>query len=203
MAPKAPAIAVFVATMANCTSVAANVEAALKPNQPNSRMNVPSMAIGMWWPGMRAGLAVLGRTCRCGGRARWRRRARRRRRRRAPRRSRRSRRSRRRGSSCPRSWRASRRPRSTPRTAGSRCAPQKRPQIDEAAPLPALGHRPGRDRGRGVHEGHHVEEEAEQRRRDAVAATAPSRPATGTPSCREPIRRLADRRRRGRSSRSS
>ncbi len=47
-APKAPAIAVFVATTANCTSVAAKVDAALKPNQPNSRMNVPSMAIGMW-----------------------------------------------------------------------------------------------------------------------------------------------------------
>ena len=58
-APKAPAIAVLVATTANWTSVAANVEAALKPNQPNSRMNVPSMAIGMWWPGMRPRLAVL------------------------------------------------------------------------------------------------------------------------------------------------
>ena len=59
MAPKAPAIAVLVATMANCTSVAANVEAALKPNQPNSRMNVPSMAIGMWWPGAPRGLPSL------------------------------------------------------------------------------------------------------------------------------------------------
>ena len=56
MAPKAPAIAVFVATVANWTSVAANVEAALKPNQPNSRMNVPSIAIGMWWPGSARGL---------------------------------------------------------------------------------------------------------------------------------------------------
>src|SRR5919106_429441 len=50
-APKAAAMAVFVATVANCTSVAANVEAALKPNQPNSRMKQPSMAIGTWWPG--------------------------------------------------------------------------------------------------------------------------------------------------------
>ena len=58
-APKAPAIAVLAATTANWTSVAAKVEAALKPNQPNSRMNVPSIAIGMWWPGMRARLAVL------------------------------------------------------------------------------------------------------------------------------------------------
>ena len=56
MAPKAPAIAVFVATVANCTSSAENVEAALKPNQPNSRMNVPSMAIGMWWPGRARGV---------------------------------------------------------------------------------------------------------------------------------------------------
>ena len=54
--PKAPAMAVFVATTANCTSVAASVEAALKPNQPNSRMNVPSMAMGMWWPGMALGV---------------------------------------------------------------------------------------------------------------------------------------------------
>ena len=30
---------------------------------------------------------------------------------------------------------------------------------DEALPLPPLRHRPRRDRGRGVHEGHHVEEE--------------------------------------------
>ena len=58
IAPKAPAIAVLVATTANCTSVAANVEAALKPNQPNSRMNVPSIAIGMWWPAIVARLAV-------------------------------------------------------------------------------------------------------------------------------------------------
>src|SRR4051794_37851082 len=50
-APKAPAMAVFAATTAKRVLVAANVEAALNPNHPNSRMNVPSMAIGMWWPG--------------------------------------------------------------------------------------------------------------------------------------------------------
>src|SRR3954452_17328505 len=49
--PKAPAMAVFTATVANCGSELANVDAALKPNQPNSRMNVPSMAMGMLWPG--------------------------------------------------------------------------------------------------------------------------------------------------------
>jgi len=47
VAPKAAARAVFRATMARAASVAAKVEAALKPNQPNSRMNVPSMAMGM------------------------------------------------------------------------------------------------------------------------------------------------------------
>ena len=47
-APKAAAMAVFVATRANRVSVAAKVDAALNPNQPNSRMNVPAMAIGMW-----------------------------------------------------------------------------------------------------------------------------------------------------------
>ena len=52
VAPKAAARAVFRATTAKRTSVTAKVEAALKPNQPNSRMNVPSMAIGMWWPGI-------------------------------------------------------------------------------------------------------------------------------------------------------
>src|SRR5918995_4835552 len=51
VAPKAAAMAVLVATTANCTSVAASVEAALKPNQPNSRMKQPSIAMGMWWPG--------------------------------------------------------------------------------------------------------------------------------------------------------
>src|SRR6266545_2815253 len=45
VAPNAAAIAVLAATMANWTSVAARLDAALKPNQPNSRMNVPSIAI--------------------------------------------------------------------------------------------------------------------------------------------------------------
>ena len=48
VAPNAAAIAVFVATIANWMSVAASVDAALKPNQPNSRMKQPSIAIGMW-----------------------------------------------------------------------------------------------------------------------------------------------------------
>ena len=58
-APKAAARAVFRATTAKRVSVTANVEAALKPNQPNSRMNVPSMAIGMWWPGRARGVPSL------------------------------------------------------------------------------------------------------------------------------------------------
>ena len=56
MAPNAAAIAVLVATVANCTSDEANVDAALNPNQPNSRMNVPSNAIGMWWAASVRGL---------------------------------------------------------------------------------------------------------------------------------------------------
>src|SRR5262245_19757624 len=58
-APKAAASAVLVATTANWTSVAARVEAALNPNQPNSRMKQPSMAIGTWWPGMVLGVPSL------------------------------------------------------------------------------------------------------------------------------------------------
>ena len=52
-------MAVLAATVANWMSVAAKVEAALKPNQPNSRMNVPSIAIGMWWPGIALALPSL------------------------------------------------------------------------------------------------------------------------------------------------
>src|SRR3954468_1767435 len=47
-APKAAARAVLVATIANWMSVAASVDAALKPNQPNNRMKQPSIAMGMW-----------------------------------------------------------------------------------------------------------------------------------------------------------
>ena len=55
-APKAAAMAVLAATTPKRMSVTDNVEAALKPNQPNSRMNVPSMAIGMWWAASVRGL---------------------------------------------------------------------------------------------------------------------------------------------------
>ena len=51
-APNAPEIAVLAATVANCTSVAESVDAALNPNQPNNRIKVPSIAIGKWWPGI-------------------------------------------------------------------------------------------------------------------------------------------------------
>src|SRR4051812_44814021 len=47
-APKAPASAVLAATTANWMSVAASVDAALNPNQPNNKMKQPSIAIGMW-----------------------------------------------------------------------------------------------------------------------------------------------------------
>ena len=55
-APNAPAIAVLTATTANRLSVAESVDAALKPNHPNSRMNVPSIAIGMWCAASTRGL---------------------------------------------------------------------------------------------------------------------------------------------------
>ena len=45
---------------------------------------------------------------------------------------------------------------------------------DEAAPLPPLGHRPGRDRGDGVHEGDHVEEEGEDAGGDGAAGQRPA-----------------------------
>ena len=35
-----------------CVSVPDSVEPGLNPNQPNARMNVPSTAIGMLWPGI-------------------------------------------------------------------------------------------------------------------------------------------------------
>ena len=54
-------------------------------------------------------------------------------------------------------------------------APQNRPQPDERLPLPPLGHGPGGDRGHGVHEGHHVEEEADDGRAADVAMASPDR----------------------------
>jgi hypothetical protein len=59
VAPNAAAMAVFVAATAKRTSVAAKVDAALKPNQPNSRMNTPSMANGTLWPGIARGFPSL------------------------------------------------------------------------------------------------------------------------------------------------
>src|SRR3990172_1415173 len=46
-APVALAIMVLVATTASRVSMPERVEPALKPNQPNARMNVPSMTCGM------------------------------------------------------------------------------------------------------------------------------------------------------------
>src|SRR5581483_6788937 len=50
--PVAEASMVLVATTAMRRSVPANVEPGLNPNQPNARMNVPAIAIGMLWAGI-------------------------------------------------------------------------------------------------------------------------------------------------------
>ena len=162
-APKAPAMAVLVATTANWTSVAASVEAALKPNQPNSRMKQPSMAIGMWWPGQRVGRAVLvvladagtehdgtgeagdaadgvhdagaGEVDVAGTEAH----------------------------GVPGLGEPAAAPGPGPEDRVVDGAAEQAPP-DEGVPLPPLGHGPGGDRGHGVHEGHHVEEEADDGR---------------------------------------
>ena len=152
-------MAVFVATTAKRTSVAAKVDAALKPNQPNSRMNVAEHRHRDVVTRQRARLAVLVRTCRCEDRARARRPVPRRRRPRAPRRSRRSRRSRGRASSGVAEL-------GEPAAAPGPGAEQRvvdgaaeEAPPDERLPLPPLGHRAGRDGRHRVHERHHVEEE--------------------------------------------
>ena len=195
-APKAPAIAVLAATVANWTSVAAKVEAALKPNQPNSRMNVPSIAIGMWWPGMALAVPSLLNLPMRGP-----------------------------STMAPASAGhaadgvhdagagevdvADAEVHGVPGLGEPAAAPGPRREQrvvdgaaeeappDEGVPLPPLGHGAGRDRGDGVHEGHHVEEEAEHARRDLVARRARSRRPTGTSSCRcRSARRRAARRSR-------
>ena len=50
---------VFTATMAMRVFEPASVEPALKPNQPKARMNVPSNASGMLWPGIGCALPNL------------------------------------------------------------------------------------------------------------------------------------------------
>ena len=188
VAPNAAAMAVLVAMTPNRMSVAASVDAALKPNQPNSRMNVPSMAIGMWWAGERAWLAVLAvladarseheRTGEGGDAAH--------------------------GVHDAGAGEvdvaeagvdalaeagqpaAAPRPRAEQRVV-DRAAEQA--PADERLPLPPLGHGARRDGGGGVHEGHHVEEEGQHAGRVQVAAAAEERvaPSTGTIQFPEPI----------------
>src|SRR5687768_8744395 len=54
-APAAEASIVFTAMIAMRGSMADSDEPALKPNQPNARMNAPSMAIGTLCPGIARG----------------------------------------------------------------------------------------------------------------------------------------------------
>src|SRR2546428_9222311 len=50
--PAAPASIVFVAMTPMRRSEPASVDPALNPNHPKARMNVPTNAIGMLWPGI-------------------------------------------------------------------------------------------------------------------------------------------------------
>src|SRR5260370_34908513 len=50
-APEADASMVVTAMMAMRWSVPDRVEPGVNPNQPDARMNVPNMTIGMLWPG--------------------------------------------------------------------------------------------------------------------------------------------------------
>jgi hypothetical protein len=59
IAPPVPASMVFTATTAMRKSVPASVEPGLKPNQPKARMKVPTIAIGMWCPGIATGRPSL------------------------------------------------------------------------------------------------------------------------------------------------
>ena len=150
------------ATIANWMSVAASVDAALKPNQPNNRMKQPSIAIGMWWPGKRVRRAVLVEL--------------------AEARAEHQRAGQRRDTAHgvhdagagevhvaePEVHAVAElaQPAATPRPGAEQRvvdgAAEQAP-TDERLPLPPLGHGAGRDRGGGVHEGDHVEEEAGDR----------------------------------------
>ena len=57
--PNAAARIVLTITIVKRKSVAANVDAPLKPIQPTSSTIVPRNAIGRWWPGMARGLPSL------------------------------------------------------------------------------------------------------------------------------------------------
>src|ERR1700756_747410 len=54
-APDADASIVFTATTAIRLSVPASVDPGLNPNQPNARIKVPNITMGMSWPGIGLG----------------------------------------------------------------------------------------------------------------------------------------------------
>ena len=83
-----------------------------------------------------------------------------------------------------------RQPAATPRPGGEQRvvegAAEEAPD-DEAAPLPPLGHRPRGDRGHGVHERDHVEEQGDDAGVDAAAGQGPAALEQEDPVVAEPI----------------
>ena len=153
-------------------SVPARVEPGLKPNQPKARMNVPITTIGMLWPGKACGLPLTylpmrGPIARPPARAM------------IPPMACTTPEPAKSTAPCPKpqflpAW-ASQPPPHTQLAIDA--VGQRDPQAVEAEilPSPALGHRAGGNRGRGVHEHHHEEEQ----RHDADVVDAVQEEALG------------------------
>ena len=156
IAPAMLASIVLTTTMLIRRSVPESVEPGLNPNQPKARMKVPTTTIGTWWPGMACGLPSRYLPIRGPMTI-------------APARP----------MTPPIAWTTPEPAKSTapwpklpvrarlgqpaaaPDPVGEQAVGQGHPEPVEAEvlPAPAFGHGPGGDRGRGVHEDHHEEEQ--------------------------------------------